>query len=83
VVDEPPARSTGVPVEYRDGLVPPIEAVLDLYRALEWSSADKPEELAGALAGSHPRAVGFYEKCGFSRAADCRAMWIYAGTDHD
>ena len=38
---------------YRDGEVPPIEAVVELYRRLGWSSAEKPDELAGALAGSH------------------------------
>ena len=26
-------------------------------------------------------AVGFYERCGFTRAGDCQAMWIYAGGD--
>jgi GNAT superfamily N-acetyltransferase len=26
-------------------------------------------------------AVAFYERCGFSRAGDCQAMWIYAGGD--
>ena len=26
-------------------------------------------------------AVAFYEGCGFSRAGDCQAMWIYAGGD--
>ena len=28
-------------------------------------------------------AVGFYEKCGFTRAGGCAAMWIYSGTDHN
>ena len=31
----------------------PREAVLELYRANGWSSADKPEALMAALAGSH------------------------------
>ena len=26
-------------------------------------------------------AVGFYERCGFTRAGDCQPMWIYAGGD--
>lgn len=26
-------------------------------------------------------AIGFYERCGFTRAGDCQAMWIYAGGD--
>jgi len=30
---------------------------------------------------SDAAAVGFYERCGFSRAGDCQAMWIYAGGD--
>lgn len=28
-------------------------------------------------------ATGFYERCGFTRAGDCQAMWIYAGGDGD
>jgi len=40
-------------ITYRDGEVPPIEAAVELYRRLQWSSAEKPDELAGALAGSH------------------------------
>ena len=31
----------------------PRQAVLELYRANGWSSADKPEALMAALAGSH------------------------------
>lgn len=30
---------------------------------------------------SEPEAVGFYERCGFTKAGDCQAMWIYAGGD--
>lgn len=133
-------------IRYQDGELPAIEAVIALYRDLEWSSADRPRELAGALAGSHGlitawhgarlvglanaisdghlvvyyphlavhpeyqrrgigrelmarlarryegfhqhalladgRAVGFYEKCGFTRAGGCEPMWIYHGKDH-
>lgn len=123
----------------------PREEVLALYRSNGWSSADKPEELMAALAGSHSvvtawagarllglgnaisdghlvvyyphllvhpdcrgqgvgrrimarmtekyrgfhqhmltaveDAVGFYERCGFVRAARNEAMWIYDGDD--
>ncbi len=27
-------------------------------------------------------AIGFYEKCGFTRAGKTEPMWIYAGNDH-
>ncbi|MEO0455759.1 MAG: GNAT family N-acetyltransferase [Cyanobacteria bacterium P01_A01_bin.114] len=27
-------------------------------------------------------AVGFYKKCGFSKAGNTQAMWIYEGKDH-
>lgn len=124
----------------------PREAVLALYRANRWSSADQPEKLLQALAGSHSvitawnsdvlaglgnaitdghlvvyyphllvhpdyqgcsvgagivaalkaryqgfhqhmlvadaPAIGFYEKCGFTRAGTTQSMWIYAGDDH-
>jgi len=29
-----------------------------------------------------PKAVGFYEKCGFSKTGGCISMWIYDGNDH-
>ena len=28
------------------------------------------------------RAVEFFEKCGFARAGEAQAMWIYAGREH-
>jgi GNAT superfamily N-acetyltransferase len=28
------------------------------------------------------RAIGFYKKCGFTRAGKTEPMWIYAGGDH-
>jgi ribosomal protein S18 acetylase RimI-like enzyme len=28
------------------------------------------------------RAIGFYRKCGFTRAGRTESMWIYAGNDH-
>ena len=28
------------------------------------------------------RAVGVFEKCGFARAGESQAMWIYAGGEH-
>ncbi|HTN20806.1 MAG TPA: GNAT family N-acetyltransferase [Pelobium sp.] len=28
------------------------------------------------------KAIDFYEKCGFERAGETKAMWIYQGKDH-
>ncbi|SDZ81738.1 GNAT family N-acetyltransferase [Pedobacter hartonius] len=28
------------------------------------------------------KAIDFYEKCGFERAGETKAMWIYQGTEH-
>jgi GNAT superfamily N-acetyltransferase len=39
-------------IEYRKGVVPPREQVLSLYRANEWSSAEKPDALMAGLSGS-------------------------------
>ena len=39
--------------QYRDTLDVPKEAVLDLYRANNWSSANKPDQLHQALNHSH------------------------------
>lgn len=38
------------------------DEVVDLYRANGWSSADKPEELMGALKGSHSLATARSER---------------------
>lgn len=27
-------------------------------------------------------AIGFYEKCGFTKAGETQSMWIYKGNDH-
>ena len=120
--------------------------IIPLYRANNWSSADKPEELLKALRNSHSlftawhndrlvglgnaisdghlvvyyphllvlpdyhgRGIGrmimaemnkvyggyhmqmitsdgetttFYEKCGFKKAGQTQAMWIYKGEEH-
>ncbi len=40
-------------IEYRESSDVPKEAVLDLYRANKWSSANKPDELHQALLNSH------------------------------
>lgn len=133
-------------IQYGDPRQPSLESILALYRANEWSSADKPEILHKALLASHAlvtawddaRLVGlgnaisdgylvvyyphllvlpeyqgfgigtclmkmliarydgfhqhmlvadsqateFYRKCGFRRAGETKAMWIYAGHDH-
>lgn len=40
-------------IEYSDTRDIPIESVLGLYRANNWSAADRPEELHRALLNSH------------------------------
>lgn len=42
-----------MPIRYSDGLKPSMHEVVGLYRSVGWSSADKPEALHAALAGSH------------------------------
>lgn len=41
------------PIGYRESKDVPIQAVLNLYRANHWSSAEKPEQLHQALLNSH------------------------------
>jgi GNAT superfamily N-acetyltransferase len=40
-------------IQYRDARTLPREAVLALYQSVDWSSANKPDQLMAALAGSH------------------------------
>jgi ribosomal protein S18 acetylase RimI-like enzyme len=40
-------------IEYSDRAKPSIEGVIGLYRAVGWSSADKPAALHGGLLASH------------------------------
>jgi len=40
-------------IQFREGGELPLESVLSLYRANEWSSAEKPELLHKALLASH------------------------------
>ena len=40
-------------IDYRESRDLPRQQVLALYRALNWSSAKKPDDLMAALAGSH------------------------------
>jgi GNAT superfamily N-acetyltransferase len=40
-------------IQYRDTIDVPLEAVLELYRANHWSSANKPDKLHQALLHSH------------------------------
>jgi GNAT superfamily N-acetyltransferase len=28
-------------------------------------------------------AIDFYKKCGFKKAGNCQALWLYKGRDHD
>lgn len=134
-------------IQYRTDQGLPIRRVPALYTSLNWSSAQKPRELEGALRSSHSvitawdeerlvglgtaishghlvvyyphlavhpeyqcrgigkeivrrlcerykgmhqqtvmadaRTIALYEKCGFTRAGSCQALWIYEGHDHD
>ena len=133
-------------IQYSETRDLPLESVVALYRANDWSSANKPDLLHKALLASHSlvtawddqklvglgnaitdgylvvyyphmlvlpdyqghgigtrlmqmlmaryegfhqhilvadgRAIDFYNKCGFERAGEAEAMWIYAGNDH-
>lgn len=40
-------------IEYKSGMAPPINKVVELYTKLHWSSADKPDVLEQALENSH------------------------------
>lgn len=40
-------------ISYFDDRLPSLPQTITLYRSVQWSSADKPEALMGALAGSH------------------------------
>jgi ribosomal protein S18 acetylase RimI-like enzyme len=40
-------------IRYSEQEKPSMEAVLELYRAVRWSSADKPEALHAGMVGSH------------------------------
>ena len=40
-------------IDYTDDRKPGLGAVLDLYRAVDWSSADKPDALHKGLLASH------------------------------
>ena len=137
---------SGSSITYSENRDIPLDAILRLYSAVEWSSANKPNELRGALLNSHSlltawdggrlvglgnaisdghlvvyyphllvdpefqrkgigselmrrlmakyegfhqhvliadgRAIGFYRKCGFTRADKTEPMWIYSGDDH-
>jgi hypothetical protein len=67
-------------ISYGDTRDLPGEEVIALYRANDWSAADKPRELLAALARSS--GDEFYQRCGFVRAGHTEPMWIYAGYDH-
>lgn len=133
-------------IKYSEQRNIPIEKILPIYEAHNWSSAKKPELLHKALIGSHSlvsawndeelvgignaisdgflvvyyphllvspkyqgqgigkkmikiltekyqvmhmqiltsdaEAIGFYEKCGFTKAGNTESMWIYEGKDH-
>jgi GNAT superfamily N-acetyltransferase len=44
---------TNASIEYRNEFCPDVEKVLKLYRANDWSSAEKPDELMHHLRNSH------------------------------
>ena len=70
-------------ITYRETGEVDFAQALALYRALRWSSAEKPRELERALRGSHSLVTAWdYRKCGFERAGHTEPMWVYAGTEH-
>ena len=66
------------------------EEVLDLYRANQWSSAGRPNELLAPLRNWHRlvqpalqgQAIGLYKAPGFVRAGATGPMWLPAGHEH-
>ena len=40
-------------IDYSDDRKPALGAVIDLYRSVDWSSADKPDALHKGLLASH------------------------------
>lgn len=42
-----------IDIEYRETREIPLASILELYRANEWSSAEKPDDLYAALMNSH------------------------------
>jgi ribosomal protein S18 acetylase RimI-like enzyme len=48
-------------ISYSDNRVPSREQTIGLYRSVEWSSADKPEALMLALAGSHSLVTAWHD----------------------
>ena len=51
-----------VNVEYRETRAIPVEEIVSLYRANEWSAADKPDELQRALLNSHSLVSAWHEE---------------------
>lgn len=69
----------GGAVEVREDEVPPRHQVLRLYRENRWSSADRPDELLAALAGSHALVTAWDngELVGLGNAISDGALVVY------
>lgn len=63
----------------RDDVIPDADAVLELYRANHWSSAEKPDQLMAALRGSHAVVTAWDEArlLGLGNAISDGALVVY------
>lgn len=48
-------------ISYSDSRLPSREQTIELYRSVAWSSAEKPETLMPALAGSHSLVTAWHD----------------------
>ena len=66
-------------LEIREGETPPRDDVLALYRANDWSSADRPDALMRALAGSDTVVTAWLEGrlVGLANAISDGALVVY------
>lgn len=49
-------------IHFSDDCIPTPEQALALYKSLDWSSADKPDALMGALRGSHALVTAWHDE---------------------
>jgi len=57
----PSAATMEGPIRYSDDAKPTLEQVLGLYRAVGWSSADKPQKLHAGLLGAHSLVTAWHD----------------------
>lgn len=67
-------------IQIRESNDVPKEAVLDLYRAVDWSSTNKPEQLHQALRNSHSL-VTAWDGEGTVNTGDAPENELTAGTE--